>query len=126
MSKENELITDGSGSMFDPNAVDVSMLGMVTVNGQLTESIIQAIAQNEKIIADAKIQQEEYKDALTKLMAENGVTKIENDYFKVSFFPDNEQSKLDSAKVKAEHPEVYIECMKISKTKQFIKIEVKK
>jgi len=104
---------------------DLDILGFIIVNGAIPLSIQKQIALNEQVLKNAKEKQESYKEQLTRLMEENGVTSIENDDFKVTYFPENETTRFDSAKVKAEYPEVYIECMKKSKVKSFIKLETK-
>lgn len=93
----------------------------------VAEEVAKKIADTEVALKQLKADQDFYKERLTALMQENGVTKIVNDKFKVTFFPeDNGGSKLDTAKLKAEHEEVYLECLKKSTTKAFVKIELLK
>lgn len=94
-------------------------------NNELAEIISQKISNIEFSLKTLKKLQEEYKNTLTDLMIEHDVQKIENSYFKISLSQGEERPTLDTEKLKNEYGDVYIECLKKTKVKPFIKITMK-
>lgn len=94
-------------------------------NNELSLQIIERIEQAEKILKEVKKVQDEYKSKLVEIMAERGIKDIENDLFKIIYYPENEKPALDTDKLKTEHEEVYLQCLKKQSTKAFVKITLK-
>lgn len=91
----------------------------------IVKELVSLIEATEVSIKALEKNQEAYRSALTEAMGKLNISKIENDVFSVAYFPENVKMGLDSAKLKAEFEEVYIQCMKQSTTKAFVKIKLK-
>lgn len=92
---------------------------------QLAQQIIDEIVEVEQTIKDAKERQDELKAQLTQVMGEHMIKSIDNDSFKIIYFPESEKASLDSTKLKNEFEEIYLQCLKKSTTKAFVKITLK-
>lgn len=97
----------------------------LAISYKLDVEIVEQIQQAETAIKELKKLQDGYKAKLLELMEEHQIKDIENDQFKVMYFPQSEKPSLDTDKLKTEHEEVYLECLKKSTTKSFIKITLK-
>lgn len=92
---------------------------------ELSISVIKRIAEAEEIIRQMKKVQDDYREQLATLMGDRGIHDIENDLFKIVYFPETEKPTLDTKKLKEEHEEVYLECLKKQSSKAFVKITLK-
>lgn len=94
-------------------------------NNELALQVVERIAQAEKIIQEMKKVQDDYREQLAKIMGDRSIKDIENEMFKVTYFPETEKPSLDSVKLKENYEEVYLSCLKKTKTKAFVKITLK-
>lgn len=99
----------------------------ITLNeqNQIAQKIIEEIVLVEKSIKELELRQKEFKEQLVKVMGDNMIKDIDNEYFKITYFQENEKPSLDSKKLKEEFEGVYLQCLKKSTTKAFVKITLK-
>jgi hypothetical protein len=108
--------------------VDLAKREIIVVEqeqAKIVQDLVDWIQATEISIKALEKNQDAYRSQLTEAMGNLKISKIENDQFEVAYFPENVKMILDSAKLKAEHEEVYIQCMKQSTTKPFVKIKLK-
>jgi regulator of replication initiation timing len=94
-------------------------------NNEIALSVAEKIADVEIAIQALKAQQEAYKQRLTELMVEHQVKSIENDFVKITLVPETDKITLDSDKLKTEHEEVYLQCLRKTSSKAYVKIKAK-
>ena len=95
------------------------------VNNQLPEKLaeqLHALLVEEKRIAE---QVKNIKETIKDLMEENGVLSIENDWFKIKYVEPTTSIRVNTALLKKQFEEVYLECVKESQVKSQIRITVK-
>lgn len=73
-----------------------------------------------------KARMDEIKEHLMKEMAVSGDTSYNWDGCTVSYVAEKESVKIDTAKVKADFPEVWSQCQKTEKTKPYVQIKIRK
>ena len=75
---------------------------------------------------DVKARMDEIKSVLQARMAEAGDKKYEWDRMTVTYIAEKTSSKLDSAKLRKEHADIYEACCKTETTKAYVQIKIKK
>jgi predicted phage-related endonuclease len=55
----------------------------------------------------------------------HGVKKFESDVLNLTYIAATTATSVDSKKLKADHPEIYDECSKVSNKKAYVKVVVK-
>lgn len=101
------------------------MNDIIIKNNEIALSVAEKIAEVETAIQQLKTQQEGYKQRLTELMVEHQVKSIENDLVKITLVPETDKTTLDSDKLKTEFEEVYLQCLKKTSSKAYVKIKTK-
>lgn len=98
---------------------------MMVVFEQQTLTIMQKI---KDITMQKKALEETEKTmrtALEEAMQKYGVTSFENNIVKITYVEPTTKTSVDSKKLKAEHPDVYAQCTKVSDVKGSVRITVK-
>lgn len=75
---------------------------------------------------DVKSRMDEIKGILLERMAESGEKKYDWERMTVSYIAEKTSSKLDSAKLKREHADIYEACCKTETSKPYVQIKIKK
>ena len=88
-------------------------------------AVIQQISQLVKQKAEIEAAEKAMREQLQKAMEAGGVTKFDNDIIKVTYVDASTRETIDSAKLKAQMPEVAAKFMKTSNVKAHVKIELK-
>ena len=88
---------------------------------KLTQTIANIATQKKALEEEDKKMREE----LEKAMSDYGVTNFENEFVKITHVDPTTKVTVDSKKLKAEHPEIYRECSKVSNVSGYVKISVK-
>lgn len=65
------------------------------------------------------------RESLLNAMKVQGIKSWETDSIKVTYIEEQERMSVDSKKLKAEYPQIYTQCQKISKVKPTIRVTVK-
>lgn len=73
-----------------------------------------------------KARMDAIKEELMHAMQETGDTSYAGDLLTASYIVGKESTKIDTAKVKKLYPDIYTECSKTEKTKDYIQIKIKK
>lgn len=96
-------------------------------NGQLTE-----LYEAEKVIAYFESQKKEWeeksiamRESIVSVMKEKGISKFENEKIMITYIAPSIAKTLDTAKLKAEKPEVYNEYLKDTEKKEQVRIKLK-
>lgn len=98
---------------------------IILTDNQLALSVVEQIAKVEQSIKELSMMQDDYKAQLSQIMSDHKIKDIDNEYFKITFYPESESPRLDTSKLKEEHEEVYLSCLTKSKKKAFVKITLK-
>ena len=95
--------------------------------GQLTE-----LYEAEKVIAYFESQKKEceeksiaMRESIVNVMKEKGISKFENENIMITYIAPSIAKTLDTAKLKAEKPEVYNEYLKDTEKKEQVRIKLK-
>ena len=102
--------------------------GVAKTNTELPAQVVDAekqIIQLDAILKDIKEKKEALQNGLLELMKQNGVKKYESDRMIITYVAPTSSSRIDSARLKAEYPNVYEDCVKMSETKESIRIKIK-
>jgi len=86
---------------------------------------IQAVANLERNIKELKTQEEEMRESLQAAMEKFGIKSFSNDVVSFTYKDAYERKGVDSDKLRAEFPEAYRTCEKITKVKASVTIKVK-
>lgn len=110
--------------------IDLEIIGLgITLDGspvmEIGQALSQVICYNELELKRIEAEQKALKQRLCDFMTEHKIQKVENDLLVINYFPADTKTGLDSEKLKTEHEEVYLQCLKQSQVKAFIKIKVK-
>lgn len=88
-------------------------------------TITRDINEMEKTIKQLKAQQKKCLDIIKQAMEEQGIKKIENDYFTMTYVYPYEKMDIDKNKLKKDYPQVYADCVKPTQVKAQVKITIK-
>lgn len=91
----------------------------------LSEEVCEKIVSLEKQAKEIKKQQDSMKAEILDAMQKYGVLKLDNEFLKIAFVPEQDAERFDSKTFKDENPDVYAMYVKISKVKPSIRITVK-
>lgn len=110
----------------DINTGEVLDIVTRTENGlTITPQAIEAITEIERTMKRIKARYDEYKADLLQAMEDNGIDKIETDNFTVSYVAPHMTTRVDSAKLRDEHPDVYEEVTKASYVKGSVRVRLR-
>lgn len=88
-------------------------------------TITKQINEYDKAVKILKAEQDKIKELIIKAMKEQGIKSIKNDFFSIAYIPEQARITVDSKKLKTDYPQVYTECVKLSKVKEQLKITIK-
>lgn len=91
----------------------------------LVQDAIDTITTIENEIKKLKGMQDTYKERLLNLMEEYGVKEIDIPELKITRKFATTRETLNTKKLRAEHPDVYDDCIEITDVKGSITIKVK-
>jgi hypothetical protein len=74
---------------------------------------------------DAENKLKEFKEKMLQMMSSNGIKKISNDFFSISYVPESFTTRLDSDKLFAENPQLKGKYDKKTKKKAYCILKVK-
>lgn len=101
---------------------------MLIIENELREQVDKAeqyLQTIETQYKQAKATAEQLRNQLLTLMEQQQIKSWETDNVKVTYVAGQERITLDSAKVKAEYPQVFTACQKLSKVKPSIRVTIK-
>lgn len=90
------------------------------------QEYIEKIAVMLNEVAEREATIDAFKANMLALMVKNNVKSIKNDYFNITVVPESFSTRIDSKKLKEEHPVIYSKFTKSVQTKSYIKITIKK
>lgn len=102
--------------------------GVAQTSTELPVQVIDAekqIIQLEATLKDIKAKKDELQNGLLDLMKQNGVKKYESDRMIITYIAPSSSARIDSARLKSEYPNVYEDCVKMSETKESVRIKIK-
>lgn len=112
--------------MIDETTGEILELVTKTETGlTITPQAIRAITEIEKTMKRIKGQYDEYKAGLLEAMEKYGIDKIETDNFTVSYVAPHMSTRVDSAKLKDDHPDVYDEVTKASYVRGSVRVRLR-
>jgi uncharacterized protein (UPF0335 family) len=76
-------------------------------------------------IALLEIEKDRYTQKIKESMELHGIKSIDNEYMTITYIEPTTRVSVDQKKLKQEHEEVYLECVKESSVKSSIRIKVK-
>lgn len=88
-------------------------------------NVARSIEEAEKTLKKLKEQQKAYLDIIKKAMEEQGIKKVENDYFSVTYVYPYEKADVDKTKLKRDYPQVYTNCIKQTQVRAQVKLTLK-
>ena len=88
-------------------------------------NITRAINSYEKTMKKLKAQQDKYKQIIMDCMEKQGIKKVENEYFTITYVYPKDSVRVDSAKLKKDYPQVYANCTMASHTGAQLRITIK-
>jgi len=97
-------------------------LKVLDTKKQLIENVKNDIFALENQMKLLKEKQDNLKGALLSAMEKNGIERIENELFNVVYVPEGVSVGLDKKKLEKQFEEVYLQCIKKSSRKSYIKI----
>jgi predicted phage-related endonuclease len=89
------------------------------------EAVIQKITLLVKQKAEIEKQEKTMREQLQQAMEAHDVKKFDNDLIKITYVEASTRTSVDSAKLKAQQPDIYAKFSKTSPVKAFVKIESK-
>jgi hypothetical protein len=90
------------------------------------QAVIQKIGMLLTQKAEIEAAEKTMREQLFQAMGQYGVKQFDNDIFKATFIEASTRESIDSAKLKAQMPEIAAKFTKKSNVKAYIKIELKK
>lgn len=78
-----------------------------------------------RAIKEAEIVKKDLMEKLKLKMEEKGIKKFDNDYISVTYIDETLRVGVDADKLKTEHEEVYLECLKETKVSSSVRIKMK-
>lgn len=87
------------------------------------ENLIKSIEEQKK---QAEARADELRTALMKAMEQNGVTQFETDLLKVTYVAQTVQERIDTTRLKKEHPEIAEAYKKQTQVKASLRITLRK
>lgn len=102
--------------------------GVAKADTELPAQVIDAekqIIQLDAMLQDIKKKKETLQSGLLELMKQNGVKKYESDRMIITYIAPSSSARIDSARLKSEYPNVYEDCVKMSETKESVRIKIK-
>ncbi len=91
----------------------------------LNPEVSKQIAEFEKQAKEIKEKQDKLRANILEAMKENGIKKLDTDEITITYYEESYSEKFDSKALKVADEETYNKYTKISKTKEYIKIQVK-
>lgn len=104
------------------------MADLIRIDGTralLDVTVSQKIAAFEKQIKEMKAQEDLLKAMILDEMERRGIIGLETDELKVSYVAATDRETFDSKALRADHPELYDEYVRISPVKSSVRIKVK-
>lgn len=104
---------------------DISVKDQQIIISERALHEMKKLQEFQLTIQEMENEEKEIKQAMTEAMRKAGVKKFENDFISISYVPESTRENLDKAKLKEKHPNIYKECVKESKVKDFVRITYK-
>lgn len=104
------------------------VLDIVVRNGDsltINPTAVDFIYAAERQMKEIRKSYDEYKAMLLEAMEEHGIDKIDTDNFTVSYVPEHLTTRVDSKKLKAEHPDIYDECSTASMVRSSVRVKLR-
>lgn len=92
---------------------------------RVQEQATAAVAKFEGELKTLQAKSAEYREAIKSAMEAQGVKKFENDYVVLTYVAPTVRTTIDSARLKAEAPDVYANFSKTSEVAGSLRIKVK-
>ena len=83
---------------------------------------LRDIIAEEKLIKDRK---EHALNRLKEAMEQNGIIKIDNEFFTVSYIAESDREYFDAKALRADKPELYDEYVTMKPVKASVRVKVK-
>jgi len=78
-----------------------------------------------KQIEETEKKLEQFRENMLRIMSDNGVKSIDNEYFRLTVVPQSESTQFDSKKFQAENPDLSAKYQKKQTKKSYLKITLK-
>lgn len=88
-------------------------------------AVIQAIADIASKKKELEDQDKKMREQLEAAMEQYNIKSFENELVKITYVEPTTKTTVDSKKLKEKHPDIYIECSKVSAIKGSVRITVK-
>lgn len=88
-------------------------------------AVIQKIGLLMTQKAEIEKQEKTMREQLQQAMEAHNIKKFDNDLIKITYVEASTRTTVDSAKLKAQQPDIYAKFSKTSAVKAFVKIELK-
>lgn len=112
---------DTCGNSVHEGDSSTEMVAFESKAAAVIQSIVTIAKQKEKLDKQDK----EMRSQLEVAMNEYGIKKFENDDISVTFVDATTRASVDSKKLKAKYPDVYMDCYTVSNVKASVRIKVK-
>ena len=89
------------------------------------QEIMPKINHCLRTIEDANARVEAFKEELKKVMEENGIKSVDNEFFRVTYVPEGLSARFDSKTLQKDDPDTYAKYLKNSKVKSQIRLTLK-
>jgi hypothetical protein len=94
----------------------------------LPDTVKMVVEQTANYLAEINRLNDEVsklKETLKVAMERAGIKKIDNEYLSITYVPEGETARLDTAKLKVEMPEIAEKYMKVTRRKSYVNINGK-
>lgn len=111
----------------DPKTCENAVLegGEMVAFEEKTLTVIQAIADIASKKKELEDQDKKMREQLEVAMEQYNIKSFENDLVKITYTEPTTRASVDSAKLKKNYPDIYLECYKVTNVKGSVRITVK-
>lgn len=89
------------------------------------EMVTDTLTTLQKRVEQAEAQQDKYKAIILKAMEEQGIKSFECGNLKITYVAPVDKIGVDGAKLRANYPQIYSQCTKLSHQSAYVKITIK-
>ena len=89
------------------------------------EMVTDTLDKLNKQVKQAEEQQKKYKEIILNAMEQQGIKSVQCGNLKITYVEAMDKIGVDGAKLKANYPQVYTQCTKLSHQSAYVKITIK-